>query len=104
MRSGADMLIATPGRLISHMQLGNLDLSHCSFFVLDEADRMLDMGFSDDIMLIAKQLPPTCQTIMFSATMPEKIESLAHTLLRNHVEVKLAVSKPAPFLPLSSST
>ena len=95
MRSGADMLIATPGRLISHMQLGNLDLSHCSFFVLDEADRMLDMGFSDDIMLIAKQLPPTCQTIMFSATMPEKIESLAHTLLRNHVEVKLAVSKPA---------
>lgn len=95
MRAGADILIATPGRLISHMQLGNLDLSRCAFFVLDEADRMLDMGFSDDIMLIAKQLPQTCQTIMFSATMPDKIERLARTLLHDHVEVKLAVSKPA---------
>lgn len=95
MRSGADILIATPGRLISHLQIGNLDLSRCSFFILDEADRMLDMGFSEDIIKIANELPPTCQTIMFSATMPEKIEQLAKTLLKNPVEVKIAVSKPA---------
>ena len=66
-----------------------------SFFILDEADRMLDMGFADDIMTIAKKLPATCQTIMFSATMPKKIEELAKTLLKNPVEIKLAVSKPA---------
>lgn len=95
LRLGADIIIATPGRFISHLQLGNVDLSKVSFFVLDEADRMLDMGFSEDIMTIAKQLPPTCQTIMFSATMPPKIEQLAKTLLKNPVEIKLAVSKPA---------
>lgn len=95
MRQGAGVLIATPGRLISHLQIGNLDLSRCSFFILDEADRMLDMGFSEDILKIAKELPSTCQTIMFSATMPEKIESLAKTLLKNPAEVKIAVSKPA---------
>ena len=95
MREGAGLVIATPGRLISHLQIGNLDLSRCSFFILDEADRMLDMGFSEDIMKIAKELPPTCQTIMFSATMPEKIEELAKTILKNPVEVKIAVSKPA---------
>ncbi len=95
MKAGADMLIATPGRLISHSQIGNLDLSRCSFFILDEADRMLDMGFSEDIMAIAKLLPPTCQTIMFSATMPPKIEQLAKSLLKNPAMVKLAVSKPA---------
>ena len=92
---GADIVIATPGRLISHMSLGNADFSRVSFFVLDEADRMLDMGFSEDIKKIAKQLPPTCQTIMFSATMPDKIEDLAKTLLKDPVVVKLAVSKPA---------
>ena len=95
LRLGADIIIATPGRFISHLQLGNVDLSKVSFFVLDEADRMLDMGFSEDIMTIAKQLPPTCQTIMFPATMPPKIEQLAKTLLKNPVEIKLAVSKPA---------
>lgn len=95
MRSGADVLIATPGRLISHLQMGNLDLSRCSFFILDEADRMLDMGFSEDIMKIAKELPETCQKIMFSATMPPKIDQLAHTILHDPVEVKIAVSKPA---------
>lgn len=92
---GADVVIATPGRFISHMSLGNVDLSKVSFFVLDEADRMLDMGFSEDILSIARKLPPTVQTIMFSATMPDKIEELAKTLLKNPVEVKLAVSKPA---------
>lgn len=95
MRLGADVIIATPGRLISHISMGNIDLSKVSFFVLDEADRMLDMGFSDDIMKIASKLPKTCQTIMFSATMPKDIEKLAQTLLKNPVEIKLAVSKPA---------
>ena len=95
LRMGADVVIATPGRLISHISLGNVDLSKVSFFMLVEADRMLDMGFSDDIKTIASKLPKTCQTIMFSATMPEKIEELAKTLLKNPVEIKLAVSKPA---------
>jgi len=95
LRTGADVIIATPGRFISHMSIGNVDLSRVSFFILDEADRMLDMGFSEDILKIAKELPPTCQTIMFSATMPDKIEQLAKTLLKKPVEVKIAVSKPA---------
>ena len=92
---GANLVIATPGRFISHMSLGNVDLSKVSFFILDEADRMLDMGFSEDIMTIQKNLPKTCQTIMFSATMPKKIEDLAQTLLTNPSVIKLAVSKPA---------
>ena len=95
MRLGADVLIATPGRLISHLKVGNLDLSRCSFFVLDEADRMLDMGFSEDIMKIVAELPKSCQRVMFSATMPAKIRELAVSLLHDPVEVKLAVSKPA---------
>ena len=95
MRLGADVIIATPGRLISHISMGNIDLSKVSLFVLDEADRMLDMGFSEDIMKIASRLPKNCQTIMFSATMPKDIEKLAQNLLKNPVEVKLAVSKPA---------
>ena len=95
MRLGADVIIATPGRLISHISMGNIDLSRVSFFVLDEADRMLDMGFSEDIMKIASKLPANCQTIMFSATMPKDIEKMAQNLLKNPVEIKLAVSKPA---------
>lgn len=94
-QSGASIIIATPGRLISHISLGNIDLSRVSFFILDEADRMLDMGFSDDIMSIEKQLPKKRQTIMFSATMPPKIVELAKTILHNPVEVSLAISKPA---------
>lgn len=92
---GADLVIATPGRLISHINLGYVDLSEVSFFILDEADRMLDMGFYDDIMQIAKLLPKDCQTIMFSATMPAKIQQLAGNILKNPAEIKLAVSKPA---------
>ncbi len=92
---GADVIIATPGRLISHISLGNVDLSRTSFFILDEADRMLDMGFYDDIMQIAKQLPENRQTIMFSATMPDKIQKLASSILHDPVEVRLAVNKPA---------
>ncbi len=95
LKMGADVIIATPGRLLSHIKMGNVDLSRLSFFVLDEADRMLDMGFSDDILQIAKLLPQNHQTIMFSATMPTKIQQLARTLLYNPVEVKIAVSKPA---------
>ncbi|MBR4527003.1 MAG: DEAD/DEAH box helicase [Bacteroidaceae bacterium] len=95
MQEGADIIIATPGRLISHLSLGNVDLSKVSFFILDEADRMLDMGFIDDILQIEKALPKDRQTIMFSATMPQKIQELANTILRNPEEVKLAVSKPA---------
>ena len=95
MQSGADVIMATPGRLISHITLGNVDLSKVSFFILDEADRMLDMGFCDDILQIAKQLPPKHQTIMFSATMPNDILKLAHQLLKNPVEIKLSLSKPA---------
>lgn len=92
---GADVVIATPGRLISHLSLGYVDLSKVSFFILDEADRMLDMGFSDDIMQIVKYLPKERQTIMFSATMPVKIQQLAKTILNDPAEVKIAVSKPA---------
>ncbi len=95
MRKGANIVVATPGRLISHISLGNVDLSHVSFFVLDEADRMLDMGFSEDILMIAKSLPENKQTIMFSATMPEKIRDLAKSIMHDPAEVKLAISKPA---------
>ena len=92
---GADVVIATPGRLISHLSLGYVDLSKVSFFILDEADRMLDMGFYEDIMQIVKFFPKNRQTIMFSATMPAKIQQLARNILDNPAEVKLAVSKPA---------
>lgn len=95
LKMGANVVIATPGRLISHIRMGNVDLSKVSFFVLDEADRMLDMGFYEDILQIAKHMPEKRQTIMFSATMPEKIQSLAKTLQHNPVEIKIAVSKPA---------
>ena len=92
---GADVVIATPGRLIAHLNLGYVDLSKVSYFILDEADRMLDMGFYEDIMQIVKYLPKERQTIMFSATMPAKIQQLAKNILNNPAEVKLAVSKPA---------
>ncbi|HIZ01843.1 MAG TPA: DEAD/DEAH box helicase [Candidatus Bacteroides merdipullorum] len=92
---GADVVIATPGRLIAHLSLGYVDLSRVSFFILDEADRMLDMGFYDDIMQIVSYLPRERQTIMFSATMPAKIQQLAQNILHDPAEVKLAVSKPA---------
>lgn len=95
LKMGADVVIATPGRLLSHISLGYVDLSAVSFFVLDEADRMLDMGFNDDITQIVKLLPSTCQKIMFSATMPAKIHKLAANILTNPAEIKLAVSKPA---------
>lgn len=94
LRQGADMVIATPGRLLAHMKMGYVDLSGVQFFVLDEADRMLDMGFSDDIMKIVSYMPKERQTIMFSATLPPKIRELAKTILRNPAEVNIAISKP----------
>lgn len=95
LKMGADIVIATPGRLLAHIKMGYVDLSRVSFFVLDEADRMLDMGFSDDILQIAKLLPKERQTLLFSATMPPKIQKLAQTILTDPVEVKIAVSKPS---------
>ncbi len=92
---GAEIIIATPGRFLSHLKMGHADLSRVSFCVLDEADRMLDMGFYDDILKIKKLLPDTCQTVMFSATMPDKIGMLAKNMLKNPVEIKIAVSRPA---------
>lgn len=95
LKSGADVVIATPGRLLAHLSMGYVDLSQVSFFILDEADRMLDMGFFDDIMQIVSRLPKERQTLLFSATMPPKIQQLASKILRDPVEIKLAVYKPA---------
>ncbi len=90
LKMGADVVIATPGRLLAHLSMGYVDLSKVSYFILDEADRMLDMGFYDDIMQIVRQLPADRQTLMFSA----KIQQLAKSILSNPVEVKIAVSRP----------
>lgn len=95
MQMGADFVVATPGRLISHLNLDNVDFSKVSYFILDEADRMLDMGFYEDILQIVSKLPKERQTIMFSATMPPKIKKLAETILRDPVSVNIAISKPA---------
>ena len=95
LQAGADIVLATPGRLITHLQLGTLDLSNTTHLILDEADRMLDMGFAEDILTIVKNMPKKRQTILFSATMPPKIAELARTIMTNPIEVELAVSKPA---------
>ena len=95
MREGVDLIIATPGRLISHLSSGVLKLDQLQHLVLDEADRMLDMGFYDDIMRIVSYLPQVRQTVMFSATMPPKIRKLAATLLNHPEQISLAISKPA---------
>ena len=95
MREGVDLIIATPGRLISHLSSGLLKLDKLQHLVLDEADRMLDMGFYDDIMKIISFLPEKRQTVMFSATMPPKIRTMAAKLLKNPLQISLAISKPA---------
>lgn len=94
LKMGADVVIATPGRLLAHMSMGYVDLSKVQVLILDEADRMLDMGFYDDIMQIVKHLPKDRQTLMFSATMPPKIQQLAKAILNDPAEVKIAVSRP----------
>jgi ATP-dependent RNA helicase RhlE len=95
MREGVDIIIATPGRLISHLSSGLLKLDQLQHLVLDEADRMLDMGFYDDIMRIVSFLPEKRQTVLFSATMPPKIRKLAGTLLKDPEQISIAISKPA---------
>ena len=95
MSRGADIIVATPGRLISHINLGNIDLSRVSFFILDEADRMLDMGFYNDIMTIANKLPKNRQTMLFSATMPQEIRKLAANILTDPLQITLSLAKPA---------
>ena len=94
MLMGSDIVVATPGRLLAHLTNSGIDLSHVEYFVLDEADRMLDMGFYDDIMKIISYLPVERQTIMFSATLPPKIRQMAKQIMRNPAEVNIAVSKP----------
>jgi len=91
----ANILIATPGRLISHISQGYVDFSGVQHFILDEADRMLDMGFINDIMKISHHLPKSKQTLMFSATMPHKIRELAKKLLKNPAQISISISKPA---------
>ena len=91
---GADVIIATPGRLISHLMNSRVDLSHVDYLILDEADRMLDMGFYDDIMQIVSYMPKSRQTLMFSATLPPKIRQMAKQILNDPAEVNIAISKP----------
>ena len=95
LEQGGDIAIATPGRLLSLLRHCKIDLSQVDFLILDEADRMLDIGFYDDIMEIISYLPKERQTLMFSATFPTEVERLARQVLRNPAEVKIAVSKPA---------
>jgi len=92
---GADIIIVTPGRMLSHLTLGYVDLTSLEVLILDEADRMLDMGFHQDIMRIASHCRKERQTLLFSATMPDRMRTLAHDLLRDPVTVQLALSKPA---------
>jgi len=91
---GADVIVCTPGRMIAHLNMGYVNLKGLQFLVLDEADRMLDMGFQDDINRIIKVLPEKRQNLLFSATMPEKIRQLARKILHNPVEVNIAISRP----------
>lgn len=93
--SGAEIIVATPGRLISHVNLGYVDFSNIDYLILDEADRMLDMGFIEDITKISNLLPKKRQTFLFSATMPPKIKNLAAKLQRDPKEIKISVSKTA---------
>ena len=94
LQKGADIVIATPGRLLSLMNIYNIDFSGVKYFILDEADRMLDMGFYDDIMAVVNRLPKDRQTIMFSATMPANIRKMAKAIMNDPAEVQIAVSRP----------
>ncbi len=94
-KNGVNIIVATPGKLISHLNMGYVKLDHLKHFILDEADRMLDMGFIDDIKRIIKYLPEHRQNMLFSATMPPLIKKLTTQLLKNEVHISLSVSKPA---------
>ncbi len=95
LEEGADIIIATPGRLIALLAAGTIKFDHLEHLILDEADRMLDMGFFDDIVKIINYLPQKRQTLLFSATMPPKIRNLANRILRDPKEISLAIAKPA---------
>ena len=92
---GTDIIICTPGRLMAHLKFDYFDTKHIDYLILDEADRMLDMGFYDDIIKIAKKIPESRQTLLFSATMPKKIRKLAENILKSPKSISLAISKPA---------
>ena len=92
--TGADIVICTPGRFISHLNMGYFDTSGVKHFILDEADRMLDMGFNEDITKIANKLPKERQNLLFSATMPPKIRQLSSQLLKDPITINIAISKP----------
>ena len=92
---GTEIVVATPGKLLSHLNMGYVDMSKLRHLVLDEVDRMLDMGFIDDIQRILKFLPTERQTLFFSATMPSKIRQLAVKLLKDPVQINISISKPA---------
>ena len=94
LQMGADIIVCTPGRMIAHLNMGYVSFNGLQFLVLDEADRMLDMGFQDDINKIIKALPPQRQNLLFSATMPSKIRQLAKKILHEPVEINIAISKP----------
>ncbi|SMO40270.1 DEAD/DEAH box helicase [Fodinibius sediminis] len=94
-RAGVDIIVATPGRLIDQMKVLNIDFSHLKYLVLDEADRMLDMGFLPDVMKIVDQLPKERQTMLFSATMVEEVQKVVDKVMKDPVEVEFEVSKPA---------
>jgi superfamily II DNA/RNA helicase len=91
---GADIVVCTPGKMMSHIKMGYVKLQALQYLILDEADRMLDMGFYDDILFVIKHMPAKRQTLLFSATMPPKIRTMAKTILHNPVEINIAISKP----------
>ena len=92
--SGADIVVCTPGKMMAHIKMGYVKLQHLQYLILDEADRMLDMGFYDDIMFIIKHLPQKRQNLLFSATMPHNIKKMAQSILHHPVEVRISMSKP----------
>jgi ATP-dependent RNA helicase RhlE len=94
LQMGADIIVCTPGRMIAHINMGYVNMKGLQFLVLDEADRMLDMGFMEDISRIIKALPPKRQNLLFSATMPDKIRQLARKILHDPAEINIAISKP----------
>ena len=93
-KTGADIIVCTPGRMIAHIGMGYVHMKQLQFLVLDEADRMLDMGFQDDLERIISELPKKRQTLLFSATMPDKIRKLAHKILHQPLEINIAISRP----------
>ncbi len=95
LRSGVEVVVACPGRLLDHLWKGTVDLSHLEVLVIDEADRMFDMGFAPDIKSILKCLPPKRQTLLFSATMPDDIRRLVQEILHNPVNVQIGRTAPA---------